>query len=317
MNHQYTYLRLSVTDRCNFNCFYCRPSARIHFFKKDEALRFDETLELAGKLADFGIRHIRLTGGEPCLRPDLSDLAHSLSSLPGVDILSLTSNGFKLGESLKDLKKNGVSRINISLDTLRRDKFKKISGLDGFAKVRDAVLKASVLGFSQVKLNVVVMRHVNDDEILDFVDFGAKNRIDVRFIEYFPVNGSCDAAKGFFVPTDEVKKKIRATFGDMVFLGNQEFSGPAQYYQIDGASNRVGFISSVSDFFCPGCNRLRLSADGRLYPCLHSDHHVDLRKALRDGGNELSGLIARVAENKKLFNKAFCSRRIEMSEIGG
>ncbi|HAJ56464.1 MAG TPA: GTP 3',8-cyclase MoaA [Candidatus Omnitrophica bacterium] len=318
MNTPYTYLRLSVTDRCNLNCFYCRPAARDNFLKGDELLDLREISILAKRLVGSGIRHVRLTGGEPLLRPQLADLAKELSHLPGLKMLSLTTNGLRLGEAAEALKKSGINKINISLDTLRSDRFTRLTGNDRFSEVLDSVFKALAMGFAQIKLNCLVMKGFNDDELLDFAAFGLENKIDVRFIEFFPTGGRCDSAQQAFFATSETRKNIEDVYGAMEFLGADRFSGPAQYFRIKDAASRIGFISSVSDFFCGSCNRLRLTADGKLYPCLHSAHHADLRQPLRQGDEEaLSGLIERITVNKKLFNKAFCSRSFEMSAVGG
>jgi cyclic pyranopterin phosphate synthase len=307
-----------VTDRCNFNCFYCQPALRDRFLKDNEVLSFSQMLFLVKNLFVCGIKHVRLTGGEPLLRPQLVPFIKELSQLPAPKILSLTTNGFGLGRMAEDLKVSGIRKINVSLDTLRKDRFARLTGCDCFLKVRDAILKASGLGFEQIKLNCLVIKGFNDDEILDFVAFGLKNKIDIRFIEFFQTNGRCDSGRTAFFASSQVKKNIEAVYGPLEPLGADPYAGPAQYFRIKGEAGRIGFISSVSDFFCGACNRLRLTADGRLYPCLHSDHHADLSGPLRQGDEAaLSYLIGQVVSNKKMFNKAFCSRAFEMSAIGG
>lgn len=317
MSTPYTYLRLSVTDRCNFNCFYCRPSLKQSFFKKEDILSTAEILELVRIFADCGIQHVRLTGGEPLLRPDLVELAQELAKVDGLNILSLTTNGSKLAGMLGALVRSGIQRVNVSLDTLQKKRFAVLSGSAGFAKVKEAVEMACQGAFQKVKLNAVVMKGVNDDEVVDFIRFGEKNRADIRFIECFPTRG-CDGTRDLYVPTRDIKKKIEAEFGALEFLGPDHLCGPAQYFRAPGVSCRIGFISSVSDFFCTTCNRLRLSADGALYPCLHSDHRADLKSPLRRGDQgALETLIAGTLCDKKLFNKALCRRTFEMSAVGG
>ncbi len=318
MNFPYTYLRVSVTDRCNFRCFYCRPELKSRFLNPSELLSNDEIVKLAERFVQNGIKHLRLTGGEPLLRKGLAGLAKDLSQLPGLEVLSLTSNGFNLSKQLILLKKSGINRINVSLDTLRRDRFKKICGLDCFVSVKNAIIAASDSGFEQIRINVVVIRGINDDEVLDFVDFGAKNSLDVRFIEFFPTHSRCEASGDFFVSSKEIKQKIESSFGQLICLGNDPYSGPAQYFRVGLSGGRIGFISSVSDFFCSKCNRLRLSCDGKLYPCLHSDYCVDIKAPLRENdGQSLLFLIEEAASDKKFFNKAFCQRQFDMSKIGG
>jgi cyclic pyranopterin phosphate synthase len=291
---------------------------RRHFLKDTEVLDFKEILALVGLLADRGIRHVRLTGGEPLLRPRLVSFVKELAQVPSLEILSLTTNGFLLPELLAGLKRGGLQRINISLDTLQEDRFRRLTGRDGLRKAREAIVAAARMGFDRVKINVIVMRGFNDDEIQDFVDFGIKHRVDVRFIEIFPTHGRCDRTRDIFFASADVKRKIEASWGALEPLGTDMFCGPAQYFKIKGASSRIGFISSVSDFFCGTCNRLRLTSDGKLYPCLHSDHHADLKDALRSvERGTLGRLIDDVIDHKEAFNRAVCSRAFEMSGMGG
>ena len=318
MGHSYTYLRLSITDQCNFNCFYCQPALRRNFLKDLDYLSFDEVFALVSRLVSCGIRHVRLTGGEPLQRSHLVSFAKRLSAIQGLEFLSLTTNGYGLSKVVCRLKESGVTKINISLDTLKRDRFKRLTGIDGFFKVKDAVVRAARLGFRHVKLNCIVMKGFNDDEILDFVEFGSKYDLDVRFIEFFPTHGRCDSLKQIFFPSSAVKKIISTAYGRLESLGSDPFCGPAQYFKTAHQAGRIGFISSVTDFFCGTCNRLRLTADGRLYPCLHSDHCVDLREPLRaSDGAALTKLIESTIVDKRIFNKSQCSRAFEMSDIGG
>ena len=251
-------------------------------------------------------------------RPGVVSFAKRLSAIQGLEFLSLTTNGFGLSKELNGLKESAVSSVNISLDTLKRDRFKSLTGIDGFFKVKEAVVKAARLGFRHVKLNCIVMKGFNDDEILDFVGFGSDYGLDVRFIEFFPTNVRCDSSKQIFFPSSAVKKIISATYGRLESLGSDPFCGPAQYFKAGNQSGRIGFISSVTDFFCGACNRLRLTADGKLYPCLHSGHCADLKEPLRaSDGETLARLIEDTIVDKRIFNKAQCSRAFEMSSIGG
>ena len=275
-------------------------------------------LFLVQKLCARGICHVRLTGGEPLLKKDLGEFIKALSSVSGIQCLSLTTNGYRLGRFASSLKANGLNRINISLDTLKPDRFKKCTGVDGLREVCRGIGEAKRAGFRQVKLNVVLMKGVNDDEILDFVRFGREAKIDVRFIEYFVPNLKCDVLGSHFVSSSFVKETIEAAYGAMDFLGPDPDAGPAQYYRLKNETSRIGFISSVTDFFCGQCNRLRLTCDGKLYPCLHSDYHVNLKKALNDNDEEgWTKLMDEVFSNKKFYNKVFCGRSFEMSAMGG
>lgn len=314
----FSYLRLSLTDRCNFDCFYCRPSSRASFLVAGELLNLPELFSLVKALAPFGLRHLRLTGGEPLLRPGFSDFIKDLAGLSAIERLSLTTNGYHLASFIGDLKKCGVQGVNISLNTLKREKFRRSTGTEAFPRVCDNILKAQEAGFRNIKLNVILLKGYNDDEIEDFIRFGCSRRLDIRFIEYFPTRSEDDAFRARFLPSHFVKKIIEKKYGPLDSLGRDPLAGPASYFKIKGEGNRIGFISSVTDFFCGDCNRLRLTADGRLYVCLHSDFYVDLKKPLREKDKEgLSGAIAGALANKKFYNKLLCSRSFEMSSIGG
>jgi cyclic pyranopterin phosphate synthase len=316
--HPYTYLRLSVIDQCNFNCFYCRPSLRNHFLRDDERLSFPEMLSIVRCLADYGTKHIRFTGGEPLLRAHLLDLVQEISSVKELECLSLTTNGLLLSSFCRALKDKGVKKINVSLDTLKKERFRRLTGVDAFEKVRSSLLRVKQAGLEVVKLNCIIIKDFNDDEILDFVAFGQTHGIEVRFIEYFQTQARCDASSFVYLSTDEVKEIIRNKYGTLELLGSDCHAGPAQYYHLKGEETRVGFISSVTEFFCGACNRLRLTSDGKLYPCLHSAYHVDLRKPLRENdGARVRALIEEVFFDKKLYNKFYCPESIEMSRMGG
>jgi len=285
--------------------------------KNTDYLCFDEAFVLVSRLVARGIRHVRLTGGEPLQRPQIVPFARRLSAIPGLEFLSLTTNGYGLSKALAGLKESGVTKINISLDTLKRDRFRRLTGKDGFFKVKEAVVKAARLGFMHVKLNCIVMKGFNDDEILDFVEFGSKYGLDVRFIEFFPTHSRCDSLKQIFFSSSAVEKIISSAYGRLEPLGSDPFCGPAQYFKIRRESGRIGFISSVTDFFCGTCNRLRLTADGKLYPCLHSEHCADLKVPLRASDDaQFARLIEDTIVDKRIFNKAQCSRDFEMSSIG-
>ncbi|MFH0877423.1 MAG: GTP 3',8-cyclase MoaA [Candidatus Omnitrophota bacterium] len=321
MTPAYSYLRLSVTDACNLDCFYCRPSLRPRVLKNKERLTREELLFLADALCLRGIKHIRLTGGEPLLWKDLFWLAEELSAKK-IPLLSLTTNGLSLSDFAKRLGASGVGRINISLDTLKRGRFKKLTGTDGLSRVLEGISAARAAGVFELKLNVLLFKGVNDDEILDFVAFGLTHSVDVRFIEYFATKSPCDRTPSGFVATSAVKETIEQQYGSLDFMGSDPQGGPAQYYRIketaDEGAGRIGFISSVTDFFCRACNRLRLTCDGKLFVCLHSDYHLDLESALRTRDDQrLAKLLDEAFANKKFYNKAMCARAFEMSSVGG
>lgn len=312
-----SYLRLSVTDACNLDCFYCRPSLRSRVLKKENRLTSEELLFLAEALRVRGIQHIRLTGGEPLLREDVLWLIRELSA-EKTPLLSLTTNGLLLCDFARRLKESGIGRVNISLDTLKRGRFKKLTGTDGLSSVQKGIREAKAVGIPQVRLNALLIRGFNDDEILEFVAFGLTHGVDVRFIEYFSTKSPCDCSPLDFVASSAVKQVIERRYGPLDFLGSDLHGGPAQYYRIKQKACRIGFISSVTDFFCRECNRLRLTCDGKLFVCLHSDYHLDLKPALRAGHRKhVASLLDEAFANKKFYNKAMCARAFEMSSMGG
>jgi cyclic pyranopterin phosphate synthase len=313
-----TYLRVSLTDRCDFDCFYCAPSLRSSFLGPRSLLTRSEVLFLARLFCRRGIRHIRLTGGEPLLRRELPALVGGLSGIPRLERLSVTTNGHRLGGRVAGLVRRGLSHVNVSLDTLRPERFSKMTGRPVLTRVREGIDEAARLCPGRVKVNVLLIRGFNDDEIHDFVAWGLRRRLTVRFIEYFPTTRRSRIFHGHFIPTATVRKTIEERFGRLQDEGRDPLGGPAVYARLDGAQARVGFISSVTGSLCGACNRLRLSADGKLYPCLHSDYHVDLAGPLRAGRrDEVEALIAQAAGRKKELNKFVCSRDFDMSSIGG
>ncbi len=318
MTAGYSYLRLSLTDRCNFDCFYCRPSLRRDRLPAQAYLSCGEFCWLAKELAGRGVQHVRLTGGEPLLRPDVEGLARQLCVIPGIGRLSLTTNGYYLAQRARGLREAGVSRINISLDTLKRGRFRRLTGVDGWGRVLAGIRAARREAFEKVKLNVVLLKGVNDDEILDFVAFGEREGAEVRFIEYFVTGIGCGGGDPAFVPTATVRKVIEERFGPLSALGSDPASGPARYFRAPGRLVRLGFISSVTDFFCGTCNRLRVTCDGRIYPCLHSAYHVALADSLRR--KDFCGAVLSIEDvfsNKKYYNRFNCPQAPQMSRMGG
>ncbi|MGE5279266.1 MAG: GTP 3',8-cyclase MoaA [Deltaproteobacteria bacterium] len=315
-----TYLRISLTDRCDFNCFYCAPPASPRFLGQRSLLTREEVLILARLFCRHGIRHIRLTGGEPLLRRDLPFFVRKLSDAKALERISLTTNGHRLAGMAADLARRGVTHVNVSLDTLRPQRFAKMTGRDALDRVLAGIRAArrALRAAGQVKVNVLLIRGFNDDETVDFVTWGLAHGVTVRFIEYFPTSRRSRIFHGHFIATAEVKKTLEARFGRLEEAGFDPLGGPAHYARLGGEGARVGFISSVTGSLCGRCNRLRLSADGKLYPCLHSDYNVDLAGPLRAGRTqEAAALIARAAARKKELNKFVCSRDFAMSEIGG
>lgn len=318
MTHRCSYLRVSLTDRCCFDCFYCGAQKRDVFLPEQEYLDADELVGLARLFVGLGIRHIRLTGGEPLLRAGVHDIVRRLAAVKGLELVSMTTNGFALADALAVDPFAGLQRVNVSLDTLRKDRFRSLTGVDGLDRVLAGIRAAREGGLGDIRVNVLLVRGFNDDEIVSFVRFGQDHDLAVRFIEYFPTQKRSQAFKSLYVDSGEVMKVIESAFGPLAPQGCDPLSGPAQYYRLASGGPRLGFISSVTHFFCPQCNRLRLSADGKLFPCLHADHYVDVKALLRAGRPEAAAaLIAQTAEAKSRYNKIACSRFFEMSSIGG
>lgn len=279
------YLRVSVTDRCNFKCIYCFTSQNWRWLPHTEILRFEEIEMIVKEASKLGIKRIRLTGGEPLLRKNIEFLIERLSRIPGIIDLSLTTNGFFLEEFGEKLKNAGIKRINISLDTLNKEKFKKLTGIQAFEKVLKGIDIALNLGFNPVKINVVVIKGFNDDEILDLAKLTLEKPLEVRFIEFMPIgkNNIWDEKK---VITVKQIKSILEKF-EKLSPASSFGGGPAKVFKWENAIGKIGLISPVSEHFCDKCNRLRITPDGRLRPCLFSDYEINLKPILREGKGTL------------------------------
>lgn len=292
------YLRISVTDRCNLKCMYCSsgsgPSSPRSF-----ALTYEEIYRVVKAAAELGIDTVRLTGGEPLLRPDLSHLVGMINSVPGIKEIALTTNGILLGKNLTDLKAAGLKRVNVSLDTLQPEKFKRITGGNHLSDVTDSIDASRRLGLNPVKINMVVLRGINDDEIVDFARRTITDSWHVRYIEFMPF-GTLKDEVGEMVSAEEIRKRI-SILGKLEQDNCKGGNGPARYYRFAGAEGTIGFISPMTEHFCHSCNRLRLTSDGHLRPCLLDDDEVDLKTALRAGVGleELKELICRAVSLKQ------------------
>ncbi|QAT17622.1 molybdenum cofactor biosynthesis protein MoaA [Candidatus Velamenicoccus archaeovorus] len=318
MTHTCSYLRLSLTDRCSFDCFYCGAQKKEAFLSDREYLDVGELERLARLFVGLGIRHVRLTGGEPLLRAGIHDIVRRLAAIKGLELVSMTTNGFALADTLAARPFVGLRRLNVSLDTLQRGRFRSLTGVDGLERVLEGIRAARQNGLTDVRINVLLVRGFNDDEIASFVRFGLERDLVIRFIEYFPTQKRRQAFRSLYVASADVIKIIETTFGPLAPEGSDPLSGPAQYYRLSCGGPRLGFISSVTHFFCSGCNRLRLTADGKLFPCLHTEHYADVGTLLRAGRiDDVANLIAQTAEAKGRYNKMTCSRFFEMSSIGG
>jgi cyclic pyranopterin phosphate synthase len=317
-----TYLRISVTDRCNLRCTYCMPEAGLPWIDKAEVLTYEEITEIVRAAAAVGVRSIRLTGGEPLIRYELDRLVAMIAAVPGIDDIALSTNGLMLSDQAQKLKNAGLTRANISLDTLRKDRFEKIARRPGLQRVLEGIDAAFAAGLGPIKLNCVVMRGQNDDEVADFAELTRKRAVNVRFIEVMPVHENVGAHANEYVSATEILDRIRR-IGLLRPVDGPPGNGPARYYAFDGAPGTVGVISPLSHDYCDTCNRVRLSADGRLKLCLFGDHFIDLRTPVRAHAGEdaliaiLRGSMYVKPERHHLDIGTTASAMRALSEIGG
>ena len=319
------YLRISVTDRCNLRCIYCMPEEGIAWQSHDSILRYEEIETVVRAAAALGVTKLRLTGGEPLVRPDVVSLVAMLARIPGIDDLSMTTNGILLPRYAQALARAGLCRVNISLDTLRPERFERIARLGHLEDALAGIASAQRAGLQPVKLNTVVVRGVNDDEVLDLARKTVSDGWNVRFIEWMPVGEQALAegkwARGV-VTGQEIRNAIEAELGALEPALPGPGGGPARYFRVRGAKGTLGFITPVSDHFCFRCNRLRLTADGQLRPCLLSDQEIDLRTPLRQGAGveEIKVLLLQGIERKPKehhLDDCLQPKKRVMSQIGG
>ncbi len=283
-NRSITYLRVSVTDQCNLRCQYCRPTAN-RKLARTELLTYEEILRVITLASGMGIHKVRLTGGEPLLRRGISKFIQGLSAVPGLSDIRLTTNGVLLGEFAHELLAAGIRKINVSLDTLRSDRYRQITGQDCFHTVWAGIQTAKSLGFSSIKLNTVVLKGVNDDEILDLARLTFQEPFQVRFIEFMPMKDVCNWPQ-HYLSSLEIQG-ILETMGALKPFGSSGLEGPARVFQFPGALGTIGLVSPISHQFCRLCNRLRLTAAGRLRSCLLSEEEYDLKNSLRSGATDM------------------------------
>lgn len=274
------YVRLSVTDRCDLRCFYCMPKGFKDFHEPGHWLSFEEIVRVIAAFAKLGTHRVRITGGEPLVRKQLPELAQQLAALPGIADLSLSTNATRLSKLAPELYGAGIHRINVSLDSLNPQRFKAITGgkLD---KVIAGLMAAKQAGFAPVKINMVVMKGVNDDEVEAMVDFCLAHDFTLRFIETMPIGDTGRNAVDHFIDLNDIKTRLQSKYE--LIPGMMPGGGPARYVQIAGTELRIGFITPLSQHFCETCNRVRLSVDGTLYMCLGQEHKFELRPLLRSG----------------------------------
>ena len=291
------YLRISVTDRCNFRCVYCMPETGMQWLPKSDILAYEEITDVVRQLAPLGLRRLRITGGEPTIRPQIHELIRMLRAVPEITDIALSTNGVRLPELGTLLRESGLDRVNMSVDSLRSDRIVNIARRDlGFDPVRSAEA-AEQAGLDPIKLNMVVMRGVNDDEIETMARLTLDHPWHVRFIELMPVGDLRELTWEHVVPSDELLARLRAIAPLEPSAGPKMGNGPAAYYQWPGARGTIGVITPMTHTYCNSCNRVRLTADGRLRTCLFGNHEVDLRTPLRNG-QPLEPLFREALANK-------------------
>ncbi len=280
------YLRVSVTDRCNLRCIYCMPEEGVPKLSHQDILRNEEIVRIVRIAVEIGFVHIRLTGGEPLVRAGIVDLVSELARIPGLDDLAMTTNGILLRQYAEPLARAGLRRINLSLDTLRPERFRQMTRWGNLEDVLAGREAALAVGLRPVKINMVVIRGLNDDEVVDMARMTLQPDWHVRFIEVMPLGAGVHWSGDGVVPSAEIRARIEEALGPLIPVYSEVGIGPARYYRLPDAAGTVGFISAVTEHFCRGCNRLRLTSDGRLLPCLLSGASVDLRTPLRQGATD-------------------------------
>ncbi|HWR40907.1 MAG TPA: GTP 3',8-cyclase MoaA [Patescibacteria group bacterium] len=316
------YLRVSVTDRCNFRCMYCMPSQGVQLLDHSDILSYEEFIRLLEVFSRQGIQKIRLTGGEPLVRKGLTDFIRNIAAIEAINDISLTTNGCLLAPMAEQLKNAGLNRVNISLDTVDAKKFRRITRGGDVADTLRGVAAALEVGLTPVKLNTVLTELLTMADLEYFVDLVQRHPVNVRFIEYMPI-GECRVGAGPSV--EEVKTMLEQLgHGLLTPVSAPTGNGPARYYQLPGAKGTLGFVTPISEHFCSQCNRVRLTADGKLKPCLLSDQEIDLKAALRSGASEerlvelFQQTVAAKPEGHSLTPQQGKSEvRRRMSQIGG
>jgi cyclic pyranopterin phosphate synthase len=316
------YLRVSVTDRCNLRCVYCMPPEGVEKHRHADILRYEELAFVIRAAAEIGITKIRLTGGEPLTRMGLEEFVQMISAIPGIDDISLTTNGTLLAGQARALAEVGLHRVNISLDTLRAERFATITRRGRLDDVWAGVAAARAAGLTPIKFNMVVVRGLNDDEVTDMARKTLTDDWHVRFIELMPIGANVSWAGDGAFSIAQVRQRIESDLGPLQPRHGPKGNGPARYHQLAGARGTIGFIGALSDHFCPACNRLRLTADGRLRPCLMNEREVDLRTPLRSGASleTVKSLLAQAIQSKPQrhhLDEAVAPRDRTMAQIGG
>ena len=312
-NRDLTYLRVSITDRCNLRCTYCMPVEGVETMPHDELLSYEELYSVIEKFVSLGVKKLRITGGEPLLRKDVVKFIEQVAKLDKLEDIAMTTNGLLLKELALPLKKAGLHRVNISLDTLDQNRYKLMTRGGELKSVLEGIQTAKEVGL-KIKLNCVVNKGINDDEVGRFIQLTQDWGVDVRFIELMPIGQNIQYAQEHFYSNEIILNQ----FPELKPVKAEDPSSPARYYQLDGAKGKVGLISPLSCNFCAYCNRLRLTPDGKLKPCLHSDIEIDLKTALRNNQDILPLILEsyQIKPEKHLLDEHKMIVR-QMSQIGG
>ncbi|MCE5312087.1 MAG: GTP 3',8-cyclase MoaA [Nitrospiraceae bacterium] len=315
------YLRISITDRCNLRCIYCMPSNGIKPIEHKEVLSYEEIIRIVRVASCIGVRKIRLTGGEPLTRKDLPGLVSAINSIEGIEDVSLTTNGILLKQQIGELAGAGLKRINISLDSMKPERYAEITRGGRLEAVWEGIKEAEAAGISPIKINMVPIRGFNEDEIADFARLTLKFPYHIRFIEFMPIGAKEIWSEAKYIPTEEIKNMVSEVAP--IYSVKARKSGPARYFRFENAPGVIGFISAVTHHFCNTCNRLRLTSDGKLRPCLFSETEIDLRSAIRDGADdhEIERMLKLAVEIKPEGHQISHERSFNhlkpMSKIGG
>lgn len=312
-------LRVSVTDRCNLRCIYCNPLGDCDFIERKEILTFEEIQRVVRLFAECGIRKIRLTGGEPLVRKNIVSLVRGLRNIQGIEELAMTTNGVLLEPIAAELKDAGLTRVNVSLNSAKRECYRQITGFDFLPRVTGGIHSAIEVGLNPVKINCVVIKDMNVSQIPAIAEMTIHLPVSVRFIEYCPTSRHTKPAT-CYVPNAEVRNIIERKFGPLSRVVVGDAGGPAVYFKVEGSTGAIGFISGRSSIFCWQCNRLRLTSDGKVKPCLYSNHCYDLKRLLRSGAPDeaVLGLMRRILREKPGYTRLSSSAEdFSMQNIGG
>ncbi len=319
----HTNLRISVTDRCNIRCFYCMPNENIQFRPRAEILTFEEIERFTRLAARLGVNKLRLTGGEPLVRADLDQLIAKLVVVPGIKDVALTTNGLLLAQQAEGLKRAGLQRLNISLDGLKEETFQRIARRSGLQRVLDGIAEAQRVGFEKIRLNAVAIRGITDDEIVPLGEFARQQNLELRFIEFMPLDAEGNWETSQVLSGDVIRGRLESAFGNLVPAERPDPSQPAMDYQFADGRGRIGFINPVSQPFCGACNRLRITAEGQIRNCLFSTDEWDARALLRSSASddEIARHLVECVQAKKpghgIDSDEFVKPERAMYQIGG